>query len=166
MPRDTRGYTGLQRAFVDRRRSLTGIARRAGSQEAEDVVQDAFLKVVETSQKEEIRSPDRLLSRVVRCVAIDRLRRRKTRPAAVSVDVGETVVDPGADPERALIGTQRLKRVMLIIDQMPPRRREVFLLHRIEEATYPQIARRMGISIKAVEKHIHLALKQLAENDD
>jgi len=55
---------------------------------------------------------------------------------------------------------------MAVIDEMPPRRRDVFLLHRIDELTYPQIARKLGISIKAVEKHIHLALKQLAENDD
>ena len=155
----------LSEAFAARK-ALRPIARRAGDQDAEDVVQDAFLKVVETSRHQEIRTLDHLLSRVVRCVAIDRIRRRKLRPSADLPDAGEGVIDPTADPERALIGSQRLQRVMAIIDQMPPRRREVFLLHRVEELTYPQIARRTGITIKAVEKHIHLALKQLAEGED
>ncbi|MFT3723362.1 MAG: RNA polymerase sigma factor [Hyphomonadaceae bacterium] len=145
---------------------LHAIARRAGAQEAEDVVQEAFLKVVETAQTQEIRKPEHLLARVVRCVAIDRVRRRRTRPTAESAEAGEQVADLTADPERAIMGSQRLKRVMAIIDQMPPKRREVFLLHRIDELTYPQIARKLGVTIKAVEKHIRLALKQITENDD
>ncbi len=155
----------MNRAYAERGRSLRGIARRAGDQDAEDIVQEAFLKVVETSRREEIRTVDNLLSRVVRCIAIDRLRRRGARLAVMQTNVEEGV-DAGPDPERALMGTQRLRQVMATIDEMPPRRREVFLLHRIEDLTYPQIARRTGISLKAVEKHIRLALKQLAENDD
>lgn len=163
---DGKAVDSLARALANRGGRFHSIARRAGNQEEEDVVQDAFLKVVETSRKEEIRSPENLLSRVVRCVAIDRVRRRARRPISDLPEEGEAVADPAADPERALIGSQRLRRVMAVIDEMPPKRRDVFLLHRIDELTYPQIARKLGISIKAVEKHIHLALKQLAENDD
>lgn len=155
----------IDRAFVGRRRALHAIARRAGDQDVEDVVQDAFLKVVETSQRQEVRTLDNLLSRIVRCVAIDRIRRRATR-SAISGAAGEGPLDAVADPERTLMGAQRLERVMAAIDAMPPRRREVFLLHRIEELTYPQIARRIGVSVKAVEKHMHLAMKQLADSDD
>lgn len=75
-------------------------------------------------------------------------------------------MDLVADPERSLIGAQRLRRVMATIDTMPPKRREVFLLHRVEELTYPQIARQLGVSIKTVEKHMHLAMLQLSETDD
>jgi RNA polymerase sigma-70 factor (ECF subfamily) len=64
------------------------------------------------------------------------------------------------------MGAQRLTRVIAVIEAMPPRRREVFLLHRIEELTYAQIARRIGVSMKAVEKHMHLAMRQLSDADD
>jgi RNA polymerase sigma factor (sigma-70 family) len=154
----------VQSAFIGRRYRLEMIARRAGDQDAEDVLQDAFLKVVETSHREEIRKVDNLLARIVRCVAIDRIRRRSMRTDTVAAT--EEAVDLAADPERGLIGAQRLSRVMAGIDAMPPRRREVFLLHRIEELTYPQIARRLGISVKAVEKHMHLAMRQLSDCDD
>lgn len=166
MPRRNSNHSELSRAFVEGRKRLASIARRSGTQDVEDIVQDAFLKVVETSKTEEIRAPDHLLSRVVRCLAIDRLRRRYARAIIHSVDRWDAIADPTLDPERVMIGSQRLERVMSLIEHMPQKRRQVFMLHRVDELTYPQIAKCMGISIKAVEKHIHLALKQIAENDE
>lgn len=75
-------------------------------------------------------------------------------------------MDAVADPERSLMGAQRLKRVLAAIEAMPPRRREVFLLHRVEELTYAQIARQLGVSLKAIEKHMFLAMRQLSDTDD
>lgn len=52
---------------------------------------------------------------------------------------------------------------------MPSRRREAFLLHRVDGLTYLEIARAMGVSIKAVEKHISAAMLELIRkmpNDD
>lgn len=156
----------LERAFAERGQRLRGIARRGGGQDVEDIAQDAFLKIVETSQSQDVRKLDHLLSRIVRCVTIDRLRRRATRVTHLAEQAGEGRMDAAADPERTLMGVQRLKRVMATIDTMPPRRREVFLLHRIDELTYPQITRRLGVSLKAVEKHMYLAMMQLSDSDD
>jgi RNA polymerase sigma-70 factor (ECF subfamily) len=44
---------------------------------------------------------------------------------------------------------------------MPGRRREAFLLHRIEGLSYVDIARRMGVSVKSVEKHLSAAMLEL-----
>ncbi|MCY1384665.1 hypothetical protein D9M69_729520 [compost metagenome] len=41
---------------------------------------------------------------------------------------------------------------------MPPRQREAFLLYRYDELRCEEIADRMGISLRAVEKHLQLAL--------
>ena len=164
--RESEFESNLTRSFRSGGRRLREIARKAGDQDEEDLVQDAFLRVVERSKREEIPKLDNLLAHVVRCFAIDRLRRRRTRGTFASGDAGENVVDPAADPERSLMGSQRLQRVMASIEAMPPRRREVFLLHRVDELTYAQIARRLNVTIKAVEKHIHLAMRQLSDTDD
>lgn len=164
--RNSNDNVDLVRAFKLRSGALRAIARRGGAQDDEDLVQDAFLRIVERSQKQEITKLDHLLAHVVRCFAIDKLRRRRTRGTFASSDLGEIAVDPAADPERSVIGVQRLGRVMATIEQMPPRRREVFLLHRVEELTYAQIARQLNVTIKAVEKHMHLAMRQLSDADD
>lgn len=156
----------LGRAFVERRQNLRDIASRAGKAGADEVVQDAFLEIVAYSKGREIRQVDNLLSRIVRTVALRRIRDRKKNSGLIWSEAGEGLVDLAADPERSLIGAQRLQRVMAAIDSMPAKRREVFLMHRVEEMTYPQIARRIGISIKTVEKHMHLAMLQLSDTDD
>ena len=156
----------ISRAFRETRPSLRRIARKAEPSDDEDLVQDAFLKIVERSRHQEISKLDNLLRHVVRCVTIDRFRLRARRPKAISLDVGEVAVDAAADPERSLMGTQRLQRVLSAIEAMPPKRREAFMLHRVEELTYAQIAKRMNVSIKTVEKHLHLAMRQLSDTDD
>lgn len=166
MRRDITVDQELRRAFLERRNGLRAIAKRAGNQDDEDIVQDAFVRVVEKAREEEIPKLDNFLAHVVRCFAIDRIRRRATRSAFAANDLEESAVDAASDPERGLMGAQRLRRVMATIDAMPPRRREVFLLHRVEDLTYSQIARRIGVSIKAVEKHVHLAMRQLSDTDD
>lgn len=156
----------LQKVFAEQRARLRQIARRAGRQDEEDVVQDAFLQVVERTRQQKVFKLDNLLSHVVRCLAIDRLRRRGSQKTFTSVEAGDRAVDAAADPERGLMGAQRLERVLAAIEAMPPRRREVFLMHRVEELTYIQIARRLGVDIKTVEKHVHLAMRQLSDTDD
>lgn len=64
----------LTRAFQNRKRELTNIARKAGKDEASDLVQDAFLRTVEISKKEEVKEPLRLLYRIARNLVTDRLR--------------------------------------------------------------------------------------------
>lgn len=156
----------VAKAFAEHLRSLRAKARRAGAHDDEDVVQDAFVRLVERSRRRKLHTLDKLLAHIVRYLAIDRIRVHSTRATYVRSQAGETGLDAAADPERALMSAQRLERVLAAIEAMPPRRREVFLLHRMEELTYAQIARQMGVSSKAVEKHMSLAMRQLSDTDD
>ncbi|MBR1706042.1 MAG: RNA polymerase sigma-70 factor [Bacteroidales bacterium] len=67
------------------------------------------------------------------------------------------VTDDGTFPE-----AEDLRRyVDRLVSALPPRQREAFLLSREEGLTYAEIATRMRISEKGVERNIHLALKFL-----
>lgn len=156
----------LEEAFRRRDTRLRDVAMRAGTQDIEDLYQDAFVRIVERSHSLDFGKLDNLLRHVVRCFAIDRHRRNVRRLTFTSDKAGENAVDAAADPERHVMGAQRLMRVMATIDAMPSRRREVFLMHRIEEKTYAQIARQLEINIKTVEKHMALAMRQLSDADD
>ena len=57
----------------------------------------------------------------------------------------------------------RLERVREGLSRLTPRTREIFLMHRLDEMKYREIAERLGISQSAVEKHIAKAALFLAE---
>lgn len=157
----------LTHAFRARGERLRAITARAGTEEAGDLAQDAFLKIVEASEKAEIKAPIHLLFRIARNATIDRLRSKSRAAALFRTDGLEAdAPDFTASPERILIASERLRRAMAVIQNMPPKRREVFLLHRIEGLSYPQIARRSGVSIKTVEKHMAAAMAQLSREVD
>ncbi|NWE53124.1 RNA polymerase sigma factor [Brevundimonas sp. P7753] len=151
----------LETACRDHADALRAITRKAREDEA-DLAQDACLRLVETAQRETVGAPAHLLYRIARNLVIDRMRGRG-RAARLFQD--QTAYEehrcPSPDPERVLLATERLRRALKVIDAMPDRRREAFLLHRIDGLSYPQIARRMGVSVKGVEKHISSAMLQL-----
>jgi RNA polymerase sigma-70 factor (ECF subfamily) len=155
----------LEKVYVDNATRLREIGGKEHRQDAADVVHEAFVKTLDAGSKQTIRDPVRFVFKVTRNVVLNRLReriRRVVRPFHEDEELAD--VSPGT--EQAALASERLQRAMEIINRMPERRREAFLQHRIDELSYPEIARRMGISIKAVEKHISAAMVQLHEEID
>jgi RNA polymerase sigma-70 factor (ECF subfamily) len=131
------------RAFVESR------------EDAEDVIQEAYLRVLSYSAKHDVEHPERLLFSTARNLAVDARRRRKVRErtAAQLAVLEACAIDFPASDEVA-DAQQRLMRVEAAISQLPARCREVFLLHRLDGMSYSEIATHCGISVSAVEKHI------------
>lgn len=151
----------LEATFRGQAEGLRAITRKVRGDEA-DLAQDSCLRLVETARREPVAAPAHLLFRIARNLVIDRMRSR----GRVSRLFHEEAVHaqhpcPAPDPERVLLANERLRRALKVIDAMPERRREAFLLHRIDGLSYPQIARSMGVSVKAVEKHMASAMLQL-----
>lgn len=143
---------------------LRAITRKVRDDEA-DLAQDACLRLVETSRREAVAAPAHLLFRIARNLVIDRMRSRaRTARLFQAAEIQDQYRCPAPDPERVLLASERLRRALRAIEAMPDRRREAFLLHRIDGLSYSQIARRMGVGIKAVEKHISSAMLQLVRD--
>lgn len=64
-------------------------------------------------------------------------------------------------PERILIGKEALDRMMAALRDLPPRSAHAFILYRFEHLSQETIARRMGISVKAVEALVQRAARRL-----
>jgi RNA polymerase sigma factor (sigma-70 family) len=141
--------------------ALTGKLRRyvrprVGSRDdAEDVIQEAYLRVLRYSVDHGVEDMERLLFSAAKNLAVDSIRRRRTRDktatsyAALEAD---TQSWPALDEQVYL--QQRLSSVEAAVAVLPERCREVFLMHRVESLSYSQIAARCGISVSAVEKNI------------
>jgi RNA polymerase sigma-70 factor (ECF subfamily) len=65
--------------------------------------------------------------------------------------------------DEVLAARVRLDRVREGLSRLTPRTREIFLMHRLEDMKYREIAQRLGISQSAVEKHIAKAALFLTE---
>lgn len=140
-------------------------AQVGSSEEASDIVQEAFSRLLGAGQGLSLRNPGAFLNRIVRNLLIDRSRRSAVRPPFVCLEDDTDVAVP-PDQAQAIELDQMRKRYREIVDGLPPRTREVFLLHRVDELGYREIAERLDISIRTVEWHIAQAIYRIGKELD
>lgn len=143
----------LKQQFIANRSRLrdaaTGIL--GCRQRADDVVQDAFVKISEIAPSFAAQQPGAYLFRVVRNLAIDRHRRASFESTVfASQEDGLEAMGDSDGPEAIMIGSQYLQLVSLALDELPTRTRRAFELYRIGNYTQSQIARELDISTTLV----------------
>jgi len=134
------------------------------SEDADDVAQETYLRMMQYEGSREIQSPSSMLFRIAINVANDLGRYQVTRRESDrrSLEDVELVCElPSA--EREIEAQQDLELLYEAISELPPKCQQVFLLSRVRKMTYPEIARHCGISLKTVEKHISRALAICAQ---
>jgi RNA polymerase sigma factor (sigma-70 family) len=145
---------------------LRGMGR--SREDAEDLIQEAFLRLHVYCQTHEVRKQEAFLVRTVQNLSVD-FHRRAHRELYVDDSVESLpLVDVRLTPDEDVAVQQRLDRVRAILDALKPRTREVFLMHRIDGYSSAQIAEQFEISVSAVEKHIAravLALMTVVESE-
>lgn len=139
--------------FMRRLRS-TLVKRGQSPDDAEDLVQEAFLKLEAYGRKAEVREPEAFVVRAALNLSIDANRRRRKSPFADTDVEVLSVADSSAGPDEVLNARDRLRRMQAGLDTLPTRTRDILLANRLEGITHAEIARREGISVSAVEKHV------------
>lgn len=156
-------------AFVKARPRLeaTAYARTGCRAKAEDLVQDAWLKLESTSMDRKIDNPGGFITHVAKTTVSGDLRKERRR-SEIDAEICGLLSDgvDEASPERVLIGRQHLCSVCAVLDELPARTRRIFLMNRVENIPHRQIAAMLGISDEAVYYHIRRALERLAELRD
>jgi len=127
------------------------------SADAEELVQDAFLKAYQYQQREQVHNWGGLLHRFVVNGALDHLRKQKT-----------TVSLPEAGPASSADDPPQLAEVRELADhlcgeiaRLPRQQSEVFCLCHLDGRSNHQIAEALGIREGAVATALHKARKQL-----
>lgn len=138
-------------------------ARLRSSEDASDLVQDAFTRLLGSGARDGVRQPEAFLNRIVRNLLIDRSRRLSNRTAHVPIDETNAPVVRATQAD-ALELEQMRRRYRAAVDALPPRMREVFVLHRVEGLGYKEIATRLGIGIRTVEWHVGEALVRIGRD--
>jgi len=138
---------------------------------AEDIVHDAFLKILDTNSVNSIGSRTRYLMKMVRNLAIDHYR-RKTLELRVFTHREDqaTFVSETASPDNITIHRQALQTVAAALAELPERTRYAFEMHRIQGLSQKEIAIALGVSPTLVNFMIRDALvhcrKKLQGSED
>ncbi len=145
-----------ERFEADRARLVTLAARVLDSRsEAEEVVQDAWLKLTQ-ADADQIANQAAWLSTVVARAAIDRLRQRRWR-AEVPTDDGSgqelDLVDPAPGPEDQVILADAVGLALVVVlDRLGPAERMAFVLHDLFGLSFDEVAGVVGRSPAAARQ--------------
>lgn len=131
--------------------------------EAEEIVQSAFLSVWEKRQSIDIKtSLKSYLYTMVRNTSLNVIKHEKIKQKYV----GESLAVDARSYEgvsQAVISSELETRIQQAMEVLPEQCRLVFKLSRLEELKYAEIAEQLNISIKTVENHMGKALKIMRE---
>ena len=130
---------------------------------AEDLVQEAFLRLWKECSKVPYEKAKSFLFTVANNLFLDHIKHKKV----VARFRLQHEVKLSAETPQFLLEEQEFKeRLEQAIAGLPEKNRIVFLLNRIEKMTYREIAELLEISVKAVEKRMHKALVELRKLSD
>jgi len=152
--------------IVPHEAALMRYLRRAWSHadEIHDLRQEVYVRVYEAAKKARPHSAKSFLFATARNLLADRMRRQRV----VSIEsVGDwdalNVPLDEISPERSLGGRQDLKRLTDAFDILPERCREVLWLRRVEDLPQRDVAARLGIGEKTVEKQLAKGVRIIAD---
>jgi RNA polymerase sigma factor (sigma-70 family) len=149
------------------RELLNFLARKVRDREtAADLAQESFVRVYAAEQAGTvIHNPRALLYKTARNLVVDNFRRedawgRQSKPGleAPAVDPDEHAGPDTLEPEMVQASRQRFEAIVSIVEALPPRCREAFVLVKFDGLVHADVAQRMGITVKTVEMHIQNAL--------
>lgn len=145
------------------------LARTGDSAEAEDLLQELWLKVRQQPGGP-VQNGRAYLFRMAQNLVIDRLRERQRRMARdrrwsdATTDFASAAIEPADQrktAEEEMLDRETVATLASAIGNLPGGARRAFELHKIEGLSHAEVAAELGISKSGVEKHIAVAMKYL-----
>lgn len=132
--------------------------------EIQDIRHDAYVRILEGSNRLRPIAPKALLFSIARNLMIDRARRNRVVPIDLLGDLDSlNVLVDEVTPERRASIREQLVTVTAAVNRLPTRCREVLWLRRVEGLSQKEIAARLGVSEGTVEKHMMRAARLLTD---
>jgi RNA polymerase sigma-70 factor (ECF subfamily) len=153
----------VERLFTAHRTALLQYLTRLlhSSEDAEEIVQETYIRLLKLEDLGHLDSEvRRFLFRIATNLARDRFRQRKARAHDAHVPFDMLELEGSSEAPEEIVdwdaGMVVLKQALL---DLPPRHRQVFLLHVTENMSYRTIAKHLGVSTKTVERDLAMVLE-------
>lgn len=138
------------------------LRRKLGcTHQAADLVHDTFIEALVSPSLDDIREPRAWLATVARRIMVNQLRRRTLERAYLDALASHPEALAPSPEEQALI-VEALCEIDALLDGLPAKARQAFLLSQLEGLTYAEIAGRLGVSLSMVKKYMLRATLHLA----
>jgi RNA polymerase sigma-70 factor (ECF subfamily) len=126
---------------------------------AEDVAQEAYLRLHRLARPNEVNCPRALLFDVATKLAIDRLRQKRAEGLTADVEAEMNAVpDESPRPDRRVLLDEAMQRLTHIIEELQPSLRQVFVMRYVTQMPRQEIADKLHITVGAVEQRLTRAL--------
>lgn len=162
MPTTTEARTEtFIKLFAESRQALHRYIRRfvRSSETAKEIVQEAFLRTYR--ERESVITLRAFLFSTARNLAANEIRHQRTverdtlaSPDALRIEAEHESLESG------FLRDERNRLIQEAIDRLPPQCRAAFSLRVFHEYSYKEVASRLGISVKTVEKHISRGMRE------
>ncbi len=126
--------------------------------DAADLAQDTFVRVIKARTALDIREPRPYLSMIAKGLLIDLFRRRSLEQSYLEVLAAMPQEQHPSLEEQAIM-LQALMEIDRLLLGLGPRVRQAFILSQFDGLTYPQIAERLGVSVRSVNNHMAKAME-------
>jgi RNA polymerase sigma factor (sigma-70 family) len=127
----------------------------------DDLAQEVFLRLLRYSDDIAVDNPQGYLFRIAANVANEWRERSRVRKPHDDSWLEELQIEAGDEPENAFARSRATEYVQAAVDRLPPRQREVLLLHVNEGLTYKQIAQQRGLTYRIVLRDLTRAYSTL-----
>jgi RNA polymerase sigma factor (sigma-70 family) len=127
----------------------------------DDLAQEVFLRLLRYSDDIAVDNPQGYLFRIAANVANEWRERSRVRKPHDDSWLEELQIEAGEEPENAFARSRANEYVQAAVDRLPPRQREVLLLHVNEGLTYKQIAQLRGLTYRIVLRDLTRAYSTL-----
>lgn len=142
-------------------RIRSALMRRGRTEhEADDLVQEAWIRLACYEHRDEVKEPEAFMMRIALNLSVDEHRARQAHGAEVELD-DVVLVDAAPGVEDIVLGRERVDRLSVCLKRLPEKSRDMFISCRVEGQTYREIAQRYGLSITRVEQCVAHATLQI-----
>lgn len=127
----------------------------ASAADAADIAHDTFLRVLVSRPR--MAEPRAFLTTIARGLVVDQWRRQELERAYLEALALQP--EPLAhSPETQLLVVEALVRLDRLLDGLKPRVRQAFVWAQLDELPHAQIAERLGVTVRSVERYVAEAL--------
>ncbi len=165
MERDRKSENRILAAFQACRDGLIRSVMKmsVAQQDVDDILQEAFIRVMHSDKKQRIESPKGYLFVVSRNLVLKKLTQQSRE---IHTELDEVILNDETEDsvEKELYQKRKFERFNQLLNALPEKHRRAILLRKLYCLSHKEIASKMNVSVSSVEKYIALGLKSCKQS--